>query len=82
MQETGARLVFSNRNDYFPDTKYRAECSVAKGFCYHTAPAVISIPKCRTESSMTYDLLPQTLHVPLQLVCCNDVTAISRFFDS
>ncbi|CAJ1441571.1 unnamed protein product, partial [Effrenium voratum] len=22
-QETGARLVFSNRNDYFPDTKYR-----------------------------------------------------------
>jgi hypothetical protein len=23
VQETGARLVFSNRNDYFPDTKYR-----------------------------------------------------------
>lgn len=22
-KETGARLVFSNRNDYFPDTKYR-----------------------------------------------------------
>ena len=22
-QETGARLVFSNRNDYFPETKYR-----------------------------------------------------------
>ena len=27
MQETGARLVFSNRNDYFPDTRYRAALS-------------------------------------------------------
>eukprot|EP00913_Durusdinium_trenchii_P018014 g16927.t2 len=40
-QETGARLVFSNRNDYFPDTKYRV-----MGIYADDANAILDVFTC------------------------------------
>lgn len=40
-KETGARLVFSNRNDYFPDTKYRV-----MGIYADDANAILDVFTC------------------------------------